>query len=64
MLEAVTAKAQVLEAVSQMEESASMDEILDAIEFRAGVDRALKQLDNGEGIPHEEVRKRLARWLD
>jgi predicted transcriptional regulator len=29
----------------------------------AAVQKGLNQLDNGEGIPHDEVKKQLASWL-
>jgi predicted transcriptional regulator len=32
-------------------------------EQRKAIDKGLKQLDNGEGIPHEEVMKKYAKWL-
>ncbi|MFZ3166829.1 MAG: hypothetical protein WA130_04380 [Candidatus Methanoperedens sp.] len=31
--------------------------------FKKQVDTGLKELDEGKGIPHEEVEKRMARWL-
>mgnify|MGYP001011496613 CR=1 FL=1 len=37
------------------------DEI--STEQKKAIDKGLKQLDNGEGIPHEEVMKKYAKWL-
>ncbi len=31
--------------------------------FKKQVDAGLKELNEGKGIPHEEVEKRMARWL-
>jgi len=31
--------------------------------FKEHVDEGLKELDEGKGIPHEEVEKRMVRWL-
>ncbi len=31
--------------------------------FKQQVDAGLKELDEGKGIPHEEVEKRMFRWL-
>jgi len=31
--------------------------------FGIKVDEGLKQLDEGRGISHEEVEKRMAKWL-
>jgi predicted transcriptional regulator len=37
------------------------DEISD--EERASIDRGLQQLDEGKGIPHEQVVKQYAKWF-
>jgi predicted transcriptional regulator len=31
--------------------------------FKEQIDAGLKGLDDGNGIPHEEVEKRMSRWL-
>ncbi|MFA5353142.1 MAG: hypothetical protein WC291_02835 [Thermodesulfovibrionales bacterium] len=33
------------------------------LNFKLQVDAGLKELDEGEGIPHEEVEKRMSQWL-
>ena len=33
------------------------------IEFMAAVQKGLDQLDSGEGIPHDELKRQLASWL-
>ena len=53
----------VLEAVRGLPDDCSMDEIADRIEFLAAVQKGFDQLDRGEGIPHDEVKKQLASWL-
>jgi predicted transcriptional regulator len=40
-------------------ESNKLDAALDA-----SLERGLKQIENGETIPHEEIKKRYARWLE
>jgi predicted transcriptional regulator len=43
------------------------DKIADEIEkvcFMASVQRGLDQLDSGEKIPHSEVKKKIAEWLE
>jgi len=41
----------------------TVDDIMAELYFRQQVDAGLKELDEGKGIPHEEVEKRLTRWL-
>lgn len=53
----------VLKTVRELPDDCSIDEIADRIEFLAAVQKGLDQLDRGEGIPHEEIKKQLASWL-
>jgi predicted transcriptional regulator len=41
----------------------SLLEIAERIEFMAAVQKGLDQLDKGEGIPHDEVKRQLASSL-
>lgn len=56
----MTEKEIVLETIRELPDNCSMDEIADRIEFLAAVQKGLDQLDRGEGIPHEEIKKQLA----
>ena len=59
----MTEKEIVIKAVSELPDNCSIDEIADRIEFLAAVRKGLDQLDRGEGIPHEEIKRQLASWL-
>ena len=59
----MTAKAHVLETVGKMPDEVTMDEIFDQMELIAGIERSIEQLDRGEGVPAEEVRKQLRSWI-
>ncbi len=39
------------------------EELLAELNFRQKVDEGLRQLDAGEGIDHEEAKRRLEKWL-
>jgi predicted transcriptional regulator len=56
-------KEQVLNMVRDLPEDVTIDEILAEIFFKAQVDAGLKELDEGKGIPHEDVEKRMSQWL-
>ena len=56
-------KEQVLNMVRNLPDDVTIDDILAEIFFKAQVDEGLKELDEGQGIPHEEVEKRMSRWL-
>ena len=59
----MTQKALVLDAIKELPDEASLAEIAERIEFLAAIQKGTDQLDRGEGIPHEEVKRQLARWL-
>jgi predicted transcriptional regulator len=59
----MTEKEIVLETIRELPDNCSMDEIADRIEFLAAIQKGLDQLDRGEGIPHEEIKKQLASLL-
>lgn len=59
----MTQKESVLEVVRKLPDDASLDEIADQIDFLAAVQKGLDELDRGQGIPQEEVKRQLASWL-
>lgn len=59
----MTEKEIVLETIRGLPDDCSLEEIAERIEFMAAVQKGLDQLDSGEGIPHDEVKKQLASWL-
>ena len=56
-------KDEVIRMIQNMPEETSIEDIMAGLYFRYQVDEGLKQLDEGRGIPHEEVEKRMAKWL-
>ena len=59
----MTEKEIVLETIRSLPDDCSLEEIAERIEFMAAVQKGLDQLDRGEGIPHDEVKRQLASWL-
>ena len=59
----MTEKELVLDAISELPDEASLDEIAQRIEFMAAIQKGIDQLDRGESIPHDEVKRQLATWL-
>jgi len=54
----------VLKTVRELPDDCSIDETADRIEFLAAVQKGLDQLDRGEGITHDEIKKQLASFLE
>ena len=59
----MTEKEIVLETIRALPDDCSLEEIAERVEFMAAVQKGLDQLDRGEGIPHDEVKRQLASWL-
>jgi predicted transcriptional regulator len=52
----------VLDLVKRLPDDASLHDIAREIEFIAGVREGLAELDRGEGVPIEDVEKKLSSW--
>jgi len=59
----MTQKELVLDAISELPDDASLTEIAERVDFLAAVQKGFDQLDRGEGIPHEEMKREIASWL-
>ncbi len=59
----MTQKQRVLEAVRELPDDCSLDDIADRVEFLAAVQNGLDELDRGETISHNEIKRQLASWL-
>jgi predicted transcriptional regulator len=59
-----TAKQEALDLLAMLPDDATMDVILAELAFKARVEHSHEQAFRGEGMPHEEVVKRLSKWLD
>ena len=58
-----TTKQVVIEMIERLPDDASVEDIMAELYFRQKVDEGLRQLDSGEGIDHEEAKRRLGKWI-
>ncbi|MBU1209171.1 MAG: hypothetical protein KKH04_19960, partial [Proteobacteria bacterium] len=56
-------KKEVIKMIQSLPDEVTIDDIMAELYFKLQVDAGLKELDEGEGIPHEEVEKRISKWL-
>lgn len=56
-------KEQVIEMIKTLPETVTVDDIMAELHFKLQVDAGLKELDEGKGIPHEDVERRMGKWL-
>lgn len=60
----MTTKETVIEMIQRMPDDATAPDIIAELYVRQKIDERLRQLDAGEGVPHDEAKRRFARWLD
>ena len=56
-------KDMAIEVIKRLPDEASWDDIQERVNFVAGVRKALRELDEGKGIPHDRIREEFAEWL-
>jgi predicted transcriptional regulator len=54
-----TPRDRILEALQDLPPDATVDDAIERLVFLAKIDAGLAELDEGKGISHEEVKKRL-----
>ena len=56
-----TTRERILEALTDLPSDATFDDAIERLVFLAKIDSGLAELDEGRGIPHDEVKQRLPR---
>ncbi len=59
-----TAIDEVRELLNRLPAEASFEEIQYQVYVLDEISRGSGEIDRGEGVEHEEVKRRLAKWLD
>ena len=54
-----TPREQILDALQDLPTDATFDDAIERLLFLAKIDAGLAELDQGKGIPHDEVKQRL-----
>ncbi len=49
--------------INDLPDEITLDDVMAELYFKLQVDAGLKELDEGRGIAHGEVEKRMAKWL-
>lgn len=60
----MTTKEAVIEMIRRLPDDVSVDDIMEELYVRLQIEESMRELDDGKGIPHEEVMKRMAKWLE
>lgn len=59
----LTTKQKVLKAVQSLSKNASIEDAMEKLLFLAKVEKGLKQADSGLAISHQQVKKKMTKWL-
>lgn len=59
----MTTREMARSVIDALPEDASLDDIMEALYLRAKLERAERSIEEGRGIPHEEAKRRLQKWL-
>lgn len=57
------AKQQILKAIEELPDDATVEDAIDRLYLLYKIDRGLRQADRGELVSQEEARQRMAKWL-
>lgn len=49
----------MVEVIRELPADATVEDAIERLVFLAKIEEGLAQLDRGEGVPHEEVKRRL-----
>ena len=49
--------------IRKLPDDVTLADIMAELYFRQKVDQGLSELDAGKGVPHEQARERLQKWL-
>lgn len=52
-----------LDSIERLPDDASIETIAERMEFLAAIRKGLDQIERGQTVPHDEVKRQLATWL-
>lgn len=58
-----TAKQSAIKAIKSLPENSSYEDIMEKLFFMEKVESGLKDIEEGKTVTHEDVKKRLCKWL-
>ena len=59
----MTIKEAAVKSIQELPEDATWEDIQERINFVAGVRKGLRELNEGKGISHEQVREEFREWI-
>ena len=59
----MTTKEIAIQNLRELPDNASWEDVQERINFMAGVRKCFRELDDGKGIPHDQMKEEFAEWL-
>lgn len=56
-------KDKILAVLNDTENEVDLDEFTERLYVLEKIEKGRREIDEGKGIPHEEAKRRLAKWL-
>jgi hypothetical protein len=56
-------KEKIIQMIQQLPDDVTVDDIFSELYFKLQVDLGLRELDEGKGIPHQQVKERMSKWI-
>lgn len=53
----------IIEMIREMPDDASVSDVMAELYVRRKIERGLAELDADKGVPHDEAKRRLTKWL-
>lgn len=57
-------KERLWQVLRSLPEDVALEDVIEQVYLLFKIDRGVRQLDAGEGIPHEEAKERFRQWLE
>ena len=59
----MSTKELVLKTITDLPEDVSWAEIQERINFMAGIRKGFEEIEDGKGIPHEDLKRQFQSWI-
>lgn len=54
---------EIKQSINQMPQEASIDDVIERLIYLRQLDEAMDEVNKGNGIPNEDIKKTYAQWL-
>ncbi|WP_025025858.1 hypothetical protein [Caldalkalibacillus mannanilyticus] len=59
----MSTKQEIIDMIKNMPDNTTVDDVMEKLYIRAKIESAIKQIDEGKGIPHNQVKEKFKKWL-